>query len=189
MSDTLYIKNMVCDRCKMVVRTELDKLAIAFETVELGEVLLKKPIEEPVRLQFQEALESLGFEIIEDKSARQVNQIKKTILEWIRSPQPQKKGGKFSNFVSEKLNKDYSSLSGLFSAVEGTTIEQYLIHQKIERAKELLVYDELSLGQIADLLGYSSIQHLSNQFKKITGFNPSEFRKLDPEKNNNADRL
>ncbi len=175
---TLYIKNMVCDRCKAAVRSELEKSKIAYKTVELGEVELETPPSEKTLAQFSNAVRSLGFELIEDRTARIVNQIKKGVIQWVYSEEAKNKKINFSKYLSELLHKDYASMSHLFSGVEGTTIEQHLIHQKIERVKELLVYDEMSLGQIADQLNYSSVQHLSNQFKKITGLTPSHFKKI-----------
>ncbi len=189
MAEKLYIKNMVCDRCKMAVQRELDSAGISFEEIELGEVKVKQ---EPTREQlanFSQAIQNLGFELIEDKSGRTVNAIKKTIIEYVRDQKVSKRKLKFSAFLSDRLNKDYNSLSSLFSEVEGTTIEQYLIHQKIERTKELLVYDELSLSEIAIELGYSSVQHLSNQFKKITGLTPSHFKKLGEKKRIALDKV
>jgi AraC family transcriptional regulator len=175
---TLYIKNMVCDRCKAAVKGELEKSKIPYKAVELGEVELDTLPSDKTLTQFRNAVRSLGFELIEDKTARIVNQIKKAIIEWVYQDESKNKKINFSKYLSELLHKDYASLSNLFSGVEGTTIEQHLIHQKIERVKELLVYDELSLGQISDQLNYSSVQHLSNQFKKITGLTPSHFKKI-----------
>src|SRR5258708_5450702 len=166
---TLYIKNMVCDRCKAAIKKELDRYQIHYKSVELGEVELEGQPSDHALHRFKDAIELLGFELIEDKTARQVNQIKNVIIQWVRGEEQKNKKLNFSSYLSEILHKDYASLSNLFSTVEGTTIEQYLIRQKVERAKELLVYDELSLGQIADHLNYSSVSHLSNQFKKITG--------------------
>lgn len=186
---TLYIKNMVCDRCKAAVKKELDKNQIQYKSVELGEVeLIRQPVEQTLA-QFRHDIEMLGFELIEDKTARLVNQIKKAVIEWVRGGESKNRRLKFSGHLAETLHKDYASMSNLFSQVEGTTVEQYLIHQKIERAKELLVYDELSLAQIADQLNYSSVPHLSNQFKKITGLTPSHFKKVGAEKRQSIDKV
>ena len=174
---TLYIKNMVCDRCKMVVTRELEKHGIDFTNVELGEIELNKMPADGKLSDFKKEIEILGFELIDDKKSRIIGKIKAEIIKVIHQPDKKIKVN-FSSYLSEKIGKDYSSLSSLFSEVEGTTIEQYVIHQKIERAKELLVYDEFSLGQIADQLNYSSVQHLSNQFKKVTGLTPSHFKNL-----------
>ena len=186
---TLYIKNMVCDRCKAAVKKELDKNKIHYASIHLGEVELSGHLENESLQRFRNGIELLGFELIQDKPARQVNQIKKAIIDWVREGEPRNKNQKFSVYLSEVLHRDYASLSNFFSGIEGTTIEQYLIHQKIERAKELLVYNELSLGQIADQLNYSSVQHLSNQFKKVTGLTPSHFRKVGAKKRNSNDKV
>ncbi len=184
---SLYIKNMVCDRCKAAVKGELDKNGIAYDSIELGEVKLKGSLSDKQLSSLTSGIENLGFELIEDKSARLVSQIKKAIIEWVHGKENPKL--KFSAYLSDLLHKDYASLSSLFSTVEGTTIEQYLIHQKIERAKELLVYDELSLSEIADQLHYSSLQHLSTQFKKITGLTPSHFKKIGAAKRVSIDKV
>jgi len=184
----LYIKNMVCDRCKMVVRQELEKLQIPYASVELGEVsLTSSPVPEKLNLLATE-LKRNGFELIEDKGKRTISTIKTAILDYIRDDSGSRKFN-FSDYLSSKLNKDYSSLSKLFSEVEGTTIEKYLILQKIERVKELLVYDEMNLSEIAHALHYSSVQHLSNQFKKITGLTPSHFKKIGDNRRKPIDLL
>jgi AraC-like DNA-binding protein len=176
-NQTLYIKNMVCDRCKAAVANELEKAGIDFQKVELGEVTLATtPTAEQLE-SFKSAIQQIGFEWMDDKKSKLIVDIKAAVIKSIREPH-QKRKTNFSNHLAEKLGKDYSSLSSLFSQVEGTTIEQYLIHQKIERAKELLFYDELSLSEIADQLDYSSVAHLSNQFKKVTGLTPSHFKNL-----------
>jgi AraC family transcriptional regulator len=184
---TLYIKNMVCDRCKAAVQNALAKNQILYKGIELGEVALASVPSERQLTAFKSDIELLGFELIEDKVARLISQIKKAIIEWVRGKE--NKNQKFSAYLTEMLHKDYASLSNLFSSVETTTIEQYLIHQKIEKVKELLVYDELSLNQIAYQLHYSSVQHLSTQFKKITGLTPSHFRKVGAEKRLSLDKI
>ncbi|NOT74276.1 MAG: AraC family transcriptional regulator [Cyclobacteriaceae bacterium] len=185
----LYIKNMVCDRCKSAVKKELEKHRIEYSSLELGEVGMKELPSRNSLQSFSSSLQELGFELLEDKSARTVNQIKKTIIGWVRDEESKNKRLKFSSYLSETLHKDYGSLSNLFSTIEGTTIEHYLILQKIERVKELLVYAELSLGEIADQLSYSSVQHLSNQFKKITGLTPGYFKKIGAEKRVPLDKV
>jgi AraC family transcriptional regulator len=181
----LYIKNMVCDRCKTAVRDILEKNRIPFTNIELGEAEVDGS---NVNLNsLRRDLASVGFELIEDKTARTISRIKNAIVDYVRNDQHNKVT--FSKFLSEKLNREYSGISGLFSAVEGITIENYLIHQKIEKAKELLVYDELSTKEIAELLGYSSAPHLSNQFKKVTGLSPSHFRKIGIQKRKSLDKV
>lgn len=189
MESKLYIKNMVCDRCKMVVKDQLDKNGIGYTNIELGEIeLLSQPSAEQLQ-KFSSDITQLGFEVIEDKTARIVSSIKNAVLEFIRDPSPKSRKLKFSSFLSDKLNKDYNYISNLFSELEGTTIEQYLIHQKIERVKELLVYDELNLSEVAHQLGYSSVQHLSNQFKKVTGLTPTHFKQLGEKKRTALDKI
>ena len=169
---------MVCARCVMAVKQELEKLNLPYDSVELGEVVLKtKPSSDQVE-NLSNNLQSIGFEIIEDKTARIISSIKRTVIEVVQEPSSKSRRLKFSAYLSENLNKDYNYVSNLFSSVEGTTIEQYLIHQKIEKVKELLVYDELSLSEISHILGYSSVQHLSNQFKKVTGLTPTHFKEI-----------
>ncbi len=180
---------MVCARCKTAVKNELDKNKIEYKSVELGEIDVASEVSDNQFKQFKVGVESLGFELIEDKPAREVNKIQGLIIEWARGGESKNGRIKFSSFLTEALHKDYASLSNLFTSVEGTTIEQYLIHQKIERVKELLVYDELSLGQIAEQLNYSSVQHLSNQFKKTTGLTPSHFKKIGAQKRVSIDEV
>jgi AraC-like DNA-binding protein len=168
---------MVCDRCKTAIIGELEKQQIGFIRIELGEVSLEKAPNENQLRAFKKNIEALGFELMDDKRSKVIEKIKTEVIKAIRHPD-QKIKTNFSTYLSEKIGKDYSSLSSLFSEIEGTTIEQYIIHQKIERAKELLVYNEFSLGEIADQLNYSSIAHLSNQFKKVTGLTPTHFKNL-----------
>ncbi len=179
---------MVCDRCKMAVRQELEKANIEIVDLTLGEVEVAKPLAEQQLQKFSKAIAALGFELIEDKTARIISRIKSAVIEYVHYPN-KNKSLNFSIFLTEKLNKDYSTLSNVFSEMEGITIEQYLIRQKTERTKELLMYNELSIQQIADQLGYSSVQHLSTQFKKVTGLTPSHFRKIGNEKRNTLDRV
>lgn len=169
---------MVCARCVMAVKQELEKANLPYDSIELGEVELKMQPSSDQLKSLSNNLQAIGFEIIEDKTARIISSIKGTVIEFVQEPSSQSRKLKFSVYLAEKLNKDYNYLSNLFSSVEGTTIEQYLIHQKIEKVKELLVYDELSLSEISHILGYSSVQHLSNQFKKVTGLTPSHFKEI-----------
>ena len=183
----LYIKNMVCDRCKMAVQKALDGNNISYSKLELGEIETSmEPTEEQIG-GFKNEIEKLGFELIEDRNGRIISKIKKVVMESVRGDSNKKL--KLSAEVSESLNKDYNSLSNIFSSVEGTTIEQFAILQKTEFVKELLVYDELSLSEIAHKLRYSSVQHLSNQFKKVTGLTPSHFKKIGMVKRQPLDRL
>ena len=174
---TLYIKNMVCKRCVMAVEQALNKLNLQPEKISLGEVVLKSnPTENDLHALDQE-LSALGFKRIDDRKARIIEGIKNKIIKLIHHSNHVDRKHNWSNILAEELHYEYNYLSNLFSSVEGITIEQYIIRQKIERAKELLFYDELNLSQIADRLGYSSVAHLSAQFKKVTGLTPSELKK------------
>lgn len=183
----LYIKNMVCDRCVMVVKDVFTKAGLPPTHVELGQVELAEEIGEATKQVLADELQQLGFEIMDDKKSRLIERIKSIIIQWVRNADEERKIN-LSDHIAAELHYDYNYLSGLFSEVEGITIEKYLIRQKIERAKELLVYDEHSLSQIADLLGYSSVAHLSNQFKQVTGFTPSHFKNIR-EKRRPLDKL
>lgn len=174
----LYIKNMVCGRCKTVVRQELEALGHQVLTIELGEVILEKPATEVQLDQILERLKTHDFELLSDKKQQLIERVKTAIVELVHLQNDGLRRMKHSDYITEKVSRDYRYLSTLFSEVEGITIEQYLIHQKLERVKELLVYDELTLSQIADLLNYSSVAHLSAQFKSITGMTPSQFKRL-----------
>lgn len=174
----LYIKNMVCNRCKLMVKHELERLHLHPISVELGEVRLEEEKLSPEQTrQLQENVQKLGFELIDDRKSRVIEKIKNVVIELVHYSNQQPNVNN-SHYLSEKLHQDYSSLSKLFSEVEGITIEQYIIRQKIERVKELLVYDELSLSEIAERMGYSSAAHLSAQFKKVTGLTPSFYKSM-----------
>lgn len=179
----LYIKNMVCIRCKMVVKAELEKLGLHYTAVELGEVEIMENISPAQHDQFKEGLLKSGLELMDDKKSILIQKIKNVIIELTHySDEPLTV--KFSEFLSQKLNHDYTYLANLFSEVQGTTIEKFLIAHKIERVKELLVYDELNLTEIAYLMHYSSVAHLSTQFKKVTGLTPSYFKQLRKKRRN-----
>jgi AraC-like DNA-binding protein len=168
---------MVCIRCKMVVKSELEKLGLHYISVELGEVKIMEKISSEQLRQFNIGLKKSGLELMDDKKSMLIEKIKNCIVELVHYSDEQIKVN-LSDYLSEKLNHDYTYLANLFSEVQGTTIEKFFIAHKIEKAKELLVYDELNLTEIADKLHYSSVAHLSNQFKKITGLTPSHFKKL-----------
>jgi AraC family transcriptional regulator len=173
---TLYIKNMVCNRCVKSVAGILDEIGISYTTILMGEISLEFPLDENIREILSERLKSEGFELIDDKKSRIISKVKKIILEYVQHLDYNSRKILISEYLSEKLNMEYSGLSNLFSSVEGQTIENYLIAQKVERAKELIVYDEMTLSEIAFKLGYSSTAHLSNQFKKVTGLTPTHFK-------------
>ncbi len=166
---------MVCSRCKMVVKSELENAGLHPLSVELGEVEVEEEPSADILKQLDNSLRNLGFEIIDNRKSRIIEQIKNTIVELIYN-RNENISINLSKYISQLLHYDYRYLSNLFSEVEGITIEKYFIAQKIERVKELLKYDELTLSQIADRLGYSSVAYLSNQFKKQTGLTPSFFK-------------
>ena len=174
----LYIKNMVSASCKMVVETILELLEFRYAKIELGEVeMLEEPDEEKLE-QLKTLLRQLGFDLITNRRNVLVEKIRNTIVEMVFSGEEMPKT-KFSEYLSKKLNLDYSYLSHLFSEERGTTIEHCIMSHKIELVKEMLLSDELTLSEIAYKLNYSSVAHLSNQFKKVTGFTPSHFKKMD----------
>lgn len=173
----LFIKNMVCNRCILAVKALLDKLLIPYQSVQMGEVDMLQSLTDEQSAQLRPELESLGFELLDDSRTQLIEKIKSTVIRHVQQNAGDKRLN-FSSLLSSSLHKNYSYLSSLFSDVEGITIEKYVIHQKIEKAKELLVYDELSLGEIADRLGYTSVAHLSAQFKKVTGLTPSHFKTM-----------
>jgi AraC family transcriptional regulator len=176
---TLYVKNMVCDRCVRVVREELQQLKLDVRSVTLGEVVVGGIARELPMKQISTMLTENGFELIKDKKAKTIELLKLAVLKLVReSDDGKERKVKHSEYLSKELGLDYHHLSTLFSSIENITIEQYIILQRVERARELLKYGELTLSEIAYKLGYSSVQHLSNQFKSVTGFTPSSFKKL-----------
>ena len=177
----LYIKNMVCGRCKMVVKAEFEKLGLQTVSVDLGEVELQNTITEDQKEELLNHLQALGFDLIDDKKSKTIEKIKMLIIDLVHHKNNELKTN-LSDYLAENLNQDYNSLSNLFSEVENTTIEKYFISQKIEKVKELIIYNELSLSEIADILNYSNVAHLSNQFKKVTGFTPTYFKQLKNKK-------
>ncbi|MCE9539350.1 MAG: AraC family transcriptional regulator [Bacteroidetes bacterium] len=168
---------MVSARCKMVVKEELKKLGLHFTPVDLGEVEIMENITPEQRQQLKIALFNSGLELMDDKRAVLIEKIKNVIIEMVHHTDEMIKMN-FSDFLSEKLNHDYTYLANLFSEVQGTTIEQFIISHKIERIKELMIYGELNITEIAWKMNYSSVAHLSNQFKKVTGLSPSHFKQL-----------
>ena len=179
---------MVCNRCKMVVKDELIKLKLHPLSLELGEVVIDDELNVGQKKSLDSTLRLLGFELIDDKKSRLIEKIKNNIVKLIYYSDKQLKTN-FSVFISKELNKDYSYLSNLFTEVEGISIEQYFISQRIEKVKELLMYDELTLSEIAFKLNYSSVSHLSKQFKKVTGLTPSHFKNLKEKKRKPIDEL
>lgn len=168
---------MVSIRCKMMVKEELKKLGLHFIVVDLGEVEIMENISPEVRAQLKASLLTSGLELMDDKKAMLIEKVKNLITEMVHYADELPKVN-FSTFISEKLGYDYTYLANIFSEVKGITIEHYIIAHKIERVKELLLYDELTLTQISYKMNYSSVAHLSNQFKKVTGLTPSHFKQL-----------
>jgi AraC-like DNA-binding protein len=177
--EKLYIKNMVCERCIRVVKEELEKLGMNVMSIRLGEIEVSYPESKISIEMIRDTLRQNGFELLVDRKAKIIERVKNYIIKLIHHDDLEKYSDfKFSDLLENELNLEYHYLSNLFSSVENITIEQYIILQKIEKAKELLKYNELTLSEIAYRLGYSSVQHLSNQFKKITGLTASQFRSM-----------
>lgn len=175
-------------RCKMVVKSELDKLGLNYDRINLGEVNIRGDITTEQLDQFRIALLKSGLELMDDKRAILIERIKNMVIEMVHYDEEVPKVN-FSDFLSEKLNYDYTYLANLFSEITGITIEQYMIAHKIERVKELLIYDELTLTEISYRLNYSSVAHLSNQFKKVTGLTPTFFKTLKHKKRVTLDNV
>lgn len=184
----LYIKNMVCNRCIMVVKNEFEKLGYKPLDVQLGEVEIKEELSTKDLTEIGNRLRGFGFEMIDDSKSRTIEKIKNTIVQLIHHSNEELKVN-YSDYIESHLNRDYAYLSSLFSEVEGTTIEKYIINQKIERVKELLVYDELTLSEIAYQMGYSNVAYLSSQFKKVTGLTPSHFKQVKENKRKPLDKV
>lgn len=184
----IFIKNMVCNRCKTAVQAEFEQAGIPVLSVELGEVETVNIVSAEGLIALSDSLKKLGFEIIDNKKSQVIDQIKTEIIRIIHHSE-QIQNHNLSHILTEKIPYEYNYLSNLFSETEGTTIEKYFISQRIEKVKELLLYDELSLSQIADRLGYSSVAYLSSQFKKNTGLTPTFFKSLKNNKRKNIDEI
>ena len=184
----LYIKFMVSLRCKMVVKAELNKLGLRYMVVELGMVEIRDDITERQREELKENLLKSGLVLLDDKRSILIERIKNVVVEMINYSEDVSKIS-YSDHISAKLDCDYTYLSNIFSEVKGITIQQFIIINKIERVKELLLYDEVNLTEIAYKLHYSSVGHLSNQFKKVTGLSPSFFKKLAQKRKESLENL
>ena len=184
---TLYVKNMVCDRCIHVVMQELEKIGLDVRSVTLGEVTLTGSSRDLPMNRIKKSLEENGFELIEDRKARIIERLKLAVIKLVREKGDRKL--KYSASLSKELGLEYHYLSTLFSGVENITIEQFIIRQRVERSKELLKYGELTLSEIAYELGYSSVQHLSNQFKRVTGLTPTQFKRMTSNMRNPIDHV
>ena len=179
---------MVSNHCKLAVREVLKELGLHFIVVDLGEVDLMEDLTEGLREKLKAALFKNGLELMDDKRAVLIERIKNVIIEMVHYSDEMIKVN-FSDFLSEKLNHDYTYLSNIFSEVKGITIQQFIIIHKVERVKELLMYDELNLTEISYKLNYSSVAHLSNQFKKVTGLSPSHFKQLKDKRRSSIEEI
>ncbi len=179
---------MVSARCKMEVKEQLKKLGLHYIVVDLGEIEIMETLSMAQREQLKKALLDSGLELMDDKKAMLIERIKNVIIEMVHHSDEVLKIN-FSNYLHEKLNHDYTYLSNLFSEVQGTTIEHYIISHKIERIKELIIYGELNVTEIAWKMGYSSVAHLSSQFKKVTGLSPSHFKQMKNKKRNPIEEI
>ncbi|UZR96765.1 helix-turn-helix domain-containing protein [Chondrinema litorale] len=184
----LYIKYMVSLRCKMMVKAELEKLGLHYVVLDLGVVEILENISKHQYDKLKINLLKSGLELLDDKKSILVEKIKNIVIEMVHYSDELPKGN-YSDFISEKLNYDYTYLANTFSEVKGITIQQFIILHKIEKVKELLLYNELTLSEISYRLNYSSVAHLSNQFKKITGLTPSFFKAMKKKRRNNLDDL
>lgn len=179
---TLHIKNMVCLHCIMALKQLLKELDVSYHHIELGAIILNEKLSKEKLAELSAGLNTLGLALIDDRRSRIIEKIKTTIIKLLHADDEEKQNLNISSILSAALNYDYNYLSSLFSESEGITIEKFVIAQRIDRVKELLVYDELTLSEIAYKLGYTSTAHLSNQFKKITGLTPSYFKKIKEQK-------
>ncbi|SEB51859.1 AraC-type DNA-binding protein [Tenacibaculum sp. MAR_2009_124] len=184
----LYIKYMVSMRCKMQVEAELKKLDLNYFVVELGMVEILENISEEKRIQLKIKLSKWGLELLDDKRSILIEKIKVVIINMIHHSEEIPKIN-YSDYISDKLGYDYTYLANTFSEVKGITIQHYIINHKVEKIKELLLYDELNISEIANKLHYSSAAHLSNQFKKSTGLSPSFYKKMQLKRKENLENL
>lgn len=184
----LYVKYMVSLRCKLLVKQELENLGLKYATIDLGMIEVLEDIDEQTKLLLKKNLASSGLELIDDKKKILIDKIKNVIIEMVHYTDEVPKVN-YSDYIAEKLGYDYTYLSNLFSEVKGITIQHFIIKHKIERAKELILYDELNLTEISYILNYSSVAHLSNQFKKVTGQSPSFYKKIGKKRKSNLENL
>tara|TARA_R110000744_G_scaffold17512_2_gene47363 strand:- start:1157 stop:1723 length:567 start_codon:yes stop_codon:yes gene_type:complete len=188
MYNIIHIKNMVCPRCISAVSNILQDLAISYGSIKLGEVELTTPLSQETKSIFSKALQAAGFSLINDRRSQLIEQMKTLVVHKIFHS-TNELDIKWGEYISGKLHLDYKYLSSLFSSVESITFERYIINQKMERIKELIVYDELSLSEIAFKLNYSSVAYLSNQFKKVTGMTPTQFKKVIDKNRKSLDEI
>jgi len=187
---TLLVKNMVCHRCVLAVEQILTKESIPFEKVTISQVQLHNELTEDQKRRLVKSFKSIGFELIDDRNSALIETIKQLVIKKARNELSENENKeKLSSYISRQVNHEYTYLSSLFSSVEGRTIEKYFIDQRIEKVKELLIYDQLTLSQIAFDLDYSSVAHLSSQFKKITGLTPTYFKEIGLAKRKALDKI
>ena len=184
----LRIKNMVCNRCVLVVKAEIENLGHKIFFIELGEVILKETVSDNDKLVISKQLETFGFEILNDSNSKLIEKIKTILIDLVQNKNNMIKMS-LSDYLIDNLHQDYSKLSNLFSQIEGVSIEKYFINLKIEKVKELIAYDELSLSEIANYLNYSSVSHLSHQFKNTTGYSFTYFKNNEGRKRIGLDQL
>lgn len=180
---------MVCDRCEMVIETALTALGLEVEEVQLGKAVVSRNGDHPSLKEIEKELQRFNFDLIKDDEAILVEQVKTSLIDWISSGELEDSEISLSDFLSKKLTKSYAGISRLFSKKEELTIEKYFIRLKIEKAKELVEYDKLSFSEIAYMLGYKNLQHLSRQFKEITGMSMSEYQKLQEPERKSLDKI
>ncbi len=189
-TEIVFVKNMVCQRCVLAVESVLKQLSISYDQVLPGEIHLARKINQGSLEQLEKNLTRIGLELINDRGSGIIEKIKQLVIRKARNEVPEKdQKMKLSAFLSQHIHLEYTYLSSLFSSVEGRTIEKYFIEQRIEKVKELLVYDEKNLSEIAFDLDYSSVAHLSNQFKKVTGLTPSHFKSVGAGKRKLLDKI
>jgi AraC-like DNA-binding protein len=185
----LNIKNMVCGRCMKVVKQVAENHKLNIRSIELGKLVVAEELDAKLLEQIRNELRDEGFDLVDDQKAKLVTSVKNLIIQKIHYGELDEMKENFSDYLSSSLHKDYTYLSNLFSQMESITIEQFIILQKVEKIKELLIYDEMAISDIAFRLGYSSQAHLSNQFKKVTGFSPIQFKKLKDHHRKHLDKL
>jgi AraC-like DNA-binding protein len=184
----VYIKNMVSLRCKMIVKGELERLGVGYSIIDLGMVELSQELTSKERAQLKESLLLSGLELMDDKKSEVIEQIKNVVVSMIHYSDEVPRVN-YSDYISERLSYNYNYLSHLFSEMKGITIQQFIINHKIERVKELLLYNELNLTEISYKMHYSSVAHLSNQFKKVTGISPSTFKQFQYKRQCNLENV
>lgn len=184
----IYLKNMVCHRCKIMVQSILDELQVPYLRITLGEISLEQALDSEKEKELIERFQALGFEWINDRKSQTIERVKTLIIDLVHNKDNALEDN-LSTYLAKDLLQSYAALSILFSEVENQTIEHFYIAQKIEKVKELLMYDELTLSEIALKLHYSSVAHLSRQFKKVTGFTPTYFKQLKDKKRQQIDKL